>query len=227
LKREVVLDTETTGLNAKGGHRIVEIGCVELLDGSLTGNTFHTYINPERDISAEASAVSGIYTHFLLDKPKFADIAKDFCEFIDGSILIIHNARFDLSFINEEFRRLSIRPFLEEDTIDTVKLSRKKFPGSPASLDALCKRFKIDLSSRSKHGALIDAQLLAQVYLKLIGVEQKSIFDLSKNNNGGEKIEIKLNNSVRPARSHLPSEDELWSHSQTISQINNSMWSQY
>lgn len=167
--REVVLDTETTGLSHKDGHRIIEIGCVELLHRVPTGKTYHTYINPERDVSAGASAVSGLTYDFLKDFSPFASIASEFYQFIQESTLVIHNANFDIGFINAEFSRLEMPLLRVSDAIDTVIISRKKFPGQPANLDALCKRFNIDLSKRTKHGALVDAQLLADVYIELMG----------------------------------------------------------
>ena len=166
--REVVLDTETTGLNPKRGDRIVEIGCVELINHLETGNYFHEYINPERDMPEKAQAVHGLSEKFLSDKPIFSDISKSFTEFIGTSPLIIHNAEFDVGFINWELQRIHFQPLKMERVIDTLLLARKQFPGSPANLDALCRRFQINNSDRDLHGALIDAKLLAEVYLELI-----------------------------------------------------------
>jgi DNA polymerase-3 subunit epsilon len=167
--REILLDTETTGLDPKTGHRIVEIGCVELIHRKRTGATFHSYLNPERDMPQEAYRIHGISGEFLQDKPLFAHVAEDFSAFIEGATLVIHNASFDIKFLNAELKTIN-RPLLPLDkVIDTLLIARKRFPGSPASLDALCKRFKIDLSSREKHGALLDAELLAEVYIQLMG----------------------------------------------------------
>lgn len=172
MKREIVLDTETTGLDPKTGDRIVEIGCVELMGGLRTGEVFHCYLNPERDVPDEAFRVHGISTEFLKDKPIFAEKVEDFLEFIADSQLVIHNAAFDMRFVNFELERLGFSALPMTRALDTVALARKKFPGSPASLDALCKRFNIDLSTRTKHGALLDAELLADVYLELLGGRQ-------------------------------------------------------
>jgi DNA polymerase III subunit epsilon len=173
--REVVLDTETTGLDPRSGHRIIEIGCVELLNCVPTGRCHHVFVNPDRLVPAEAQAIHGITDAFLADKPPFAAIADDFLSFIGLSPLVIHNAAFDLGFINHELERLA-RPLLTADrAVDTVQLARRKYPGAPASLDALCRRFQIDLSDRTLHGALKDCQLLAQVYLELQGGRQPGL----------------------------------------------------
>lgn len=172
MLREIAFDTETTGLNPLGGDRIVEIGCVELRGNVRTGEFFHRYINPERAVPAAAAAVHGLTDDFLHNKPIFAKIVDDFLKFIGDSPLIIHNASFDMGFINMELERCK-KPLLPMDrAVDTVAMARKKFPGSPASLDALCRRFNIDLSRRTQHGALLDAELLADVYLELQGGRQ-------------------------------------------------------
>ena len=175
MKREIILDTETTGLDPYSGHRIIEIGCVEVISGIRSGAFFHTYLNPERDVPDEAYRVHGIATEFLKDKPVFAEKVDDFLEFIGGDPLVIHNAGFDMRFINAELERLGFPALPMTRAIDTVLIARKKFPGSPASLDALCKRFEIDLSQRTKHGALLDAELLADVYLELMGGRQVAL----------------------------------------------------
>jgi len=173
--REIVLDTETTGLDPAAGHRIVEVGMLELINHIPTGQAFHRYIDPERDMPAEAFAVHGLSSEFLSDKPTFAAIADDFLSFIDDAPLIIHNAGFDMGFINAELTRLA-RPILDDDrVIDTLMLARRKHPMGPNSLDALCKRHDIDNSRRDKHGALLDAELLAEVYLALIGGRQTAM----------------------------------------------------
>ena len=218
--REVVLDTETTGLNPKGGDRIVEIGCVELINHLETGNYFHEYINPERDMPEKAQAVHGLSEKFLSDKPIFSDISKSFTEFIGTSPLIIHNAEFDVGFINWELQRIHFQPLKMERVIDTLMLARKQFPGSPANLDALCRRFQINNSDRDLHGALIDAKLLAEVYLELIGGRQQRMNLNTKKSN--EKIEVeKIKFKARP---HLPSLEEKKLHAQFLKKIKSPIW---
>lgn len=173
--REVVLDTETTGLDPMDGHRIIEIGCLELLNHIPTGRTFHVYLNPERDISDGAYEVHGISSAELAGKPLFRDIADDFAAFLDDAALVIHNAAFDLGFINAELQRLDRTPINEERAVDTLMIARRKYPGGQNSLDGLCRRFGIDNSMRDKHGALLDAELLAEVYLELIGGRQPGL----------------------------------------------------
>lgn len=173
--REIAFDTETTGLDPEVGHRIVEIGCVEMIGHIRTGRTFHAYINPEREVPREAEAVHGLSTKFLSDKPKFSEIAQAFLEFIEDSPLVIHNAGFDMKFINHELFLAEKPTIRTERAIDTLLLARQKFPGQPNSLDALCKRFNVDLSLRTKHGALLDSELLADVYLELRGGRQTAL----------------------------------------------------
>lgn len=173
--REIVLDTETTGLDPVTGDRVVEIACIELLNYIPTGRNWHCYLNPERDMPQAAFNVHGLSTEFLADKPLFAAIADDFLTFIDGARIIIHNAAFDIAFLNSELGRIK-RPLLTGDrVVDTLSLARRKHPGAPNSLDALCRRYQIDLSSRSKHGALVDCELLAQVYVELTGRRQAKL----------------------------------------------------
>ncbi|MEL6416315.1 MAG: DNA polymerase III subunit epsilon [Pseudomonadota bacterium] len=173
--REIVLDTETTGLDPQEGHRIVEIGGVELLNHMPTGRTYHQYINPQRDMPAEAFAVHGISEEFLADKPVFADIATDFISFVGDAKLVIHNASFDMKFLNAELNWCAQATLPNDQAIDTLIIARRKFPGSPASLDALCRRFGIDNSAREKHGALLDSEILAEVYLELVGGRQPDL----------------------------------------------------
>lgn len=170
--REIVLDTETTGFDPETGDRIVEIGAVELNGHIATGRTYHQYINPERSMPDEAFAVHGLGDEFLADKPVFAHIAEDFLDFIGDATLVIHNASFDMKFLNAELGWLGKAALPMDRAIDTVAMARKKFPGSPASLDALCRRFQIDNSARTLHGALLDSEILAEVYLELIGGRQ-------------------------------------------------------
>ena len=170
--REIVLDTETTGLDPLQGHRLVEIGAVELFNHLPTGKTYHTYINPNRDMPREAEAVHGLSGEFLKDKPVFSKIADAFQEFIGDTLLIIHNASFDVGFLNAELGFVKKPPILFERVVDTLALAKKRHPMGPNSLDALCKRYGIDISKRTKHGALVDSELLAEVYLELLGGRQ-------------------------------------------------------
>ena len=174
--REIVLDTETTGFEPAEGHRIVEIGAIELFNHLPTGRTFHRYVNPERSMPTEAFQVHGLGDDFLRDKPRFAEIAAAFLDFVGGdSRLVIHNASFDMKFLNAELSWVNLPLIAMERALDTVALARRKFPGAPASLDALCRRFGIDNSAREKHGALLDSELLAEVYLELIGGRQPDL----------------------------------------------------
>lgn len=221
--REIVLDTETTGLSHKDGHRIIEIGCIELYNLIPTGRHFQTYINPQRDVPPEASAISGIKTEFLQDKPLFENIIDAFLAFIEDSPFVIHNADFDIGFLNMEFQRLDKPLFPSSRAVDTVRLARAKFPGAPASLDALCRRFGIDLSSRTQHGALIDSQLLAQVYLELKGGRQSSLAFLAQEKN--QKDHTFRAKTYRVPRPHQPTEEELHQHSMLLEKIKNPIWS--
>ncbi len=172
---EIVLDTETTGISIKDGHRIVEIGCIELNDLIPTKNKFHCYINPEKNVSESAFKIHGYSNEFLSDKPKFKDIAKEFLDFIKNKRLVIHNAEFDLSHINNELSILGLEKIDSSVVIDTLDLARNKFPGSSASLDALCKRYRIDNSKREKHNALMDCELLSKVYVNLLDQKEPSL----------------------------------------------------
>jgi DNA polymerase III subunit epsilon len=224
--RRVALDTETTGLNPLDGHRIVEIGCVEL-DGNIpTGKEWHSYLNPERSMPEAAYSVHGLGDNFLFNKPVFKDVVHDFINFIGDATLVIHNARFDIGFLNNELKILGL-PLIEMDkSIDTVQLARKTIPGAAASLDALCKRFEIDLSGREKHGALLDAQLLAEVYLELTGGRQASLgLRQEKNgsiNNISEKDEG-LIEKLNFVEATLKKKDKE-SHEQMLKKINSSIW---
>jgi DNA polymerase III subunit epsilon len=171
--REIVFDTETTGFEPGDGHRIVEIGCVELMDHFPTGNTLQFYLNPERDVPIESQRVHGLSAQFLSDKPLFSAVAEEFLAFIGDAPLVIHNASFDIKFINAELARTGHSPIPLARSIDTIEIAKRKIPGARYSLDELCKRFGVDLSARSKHGALLDAQLTAEIYLELIGGRQR------------------------------------------------------
>jgi DNA polymerase-3 subunit epsilon len=173
--REIVFDTETTGFEPSDGHRIVEIGCVELMDHIPTGRSFQAYLHPERQVPIESQRIHGLSDEFLADKPKFAEIVEEFLAFIGDAPLVIHNASFDLKFINSELHRVGKPPLPAARAIDTIEMAKSKIPGARYSLDELCKRFGIDLSVRTKHGALLDAELTAQVYLELIGGRQRKL----------------------------------------------------
>lgn len=218
--REAVLDTETTGLSPKSGDRIVEIGCVELVNHLPTGECFHEYINPERDMPEQAQAVHGLSEEFLSDKPLFADVSKAFDDFIGSSPLIIHNAEFDLGFLNAERDRLDFEPIPMDRAIDTVQMARRKFPGSQASLDALCRRFQIDISDRDVHGALKDAKLLAEVYLELIGGRQQGMELAAETTIAATALE----KNSRPPRPHAPSPAEEAVHAKFLEKLNQPIW---
>ncbi len=222
--RQIVLDTETTGLSPKEGHQIIEIGCVELINRRLTQNHFHVYINPEREVEEEALAVHGISNDFLKEKPKFAEIVDDFVGFIQGAELIIHNAPFDVGFMDHELSLLANEARRIENlctVFDTLLFARKKHPGARNSLDALCKRYGIDNSHRDLHGALLDAEILADVYLLMTGgqaslLEEDDVFESA----GSEKI-VRLHKE-RPALKIVHcSEEELTQHKHYLAQLKN------
>lgn len=225
--REIILDTETTGLEPRDGHRIVEIGALEMKNKVLTGNKFHFYLNPGRDMPTEAYRIHGISGEFLKDKPPFAEIADEFLNFIEGSKLVIHNAPFDIKFLNYELSQVN-KPSIDlSRTIDTYVMARKLFPGMKTNLDALCKRFKVDNSGRKLHGALKDAALLADVYVELTGGRQVS-FNI---NNKNENLEQKLyNEKVMIAENKktiiiAPTKEELQKHKEFLKKFSSSIWS--
>ncbi|NBC34197.1 MAG: DNA polymerase III subunit epsilon [Alphaproteobacteria bacterium] len=223
--REIVLDTETTGLDPDQGDRIVEIGCVELVNHVRTkppGGIFHCYINPERPMAAAAAAVHGLTDEFLADKPVFADIVEEFLTFVGESPLVIHNAPFDLKFLNAEFRRLGRPLFGPDRAIDTLVIARQRYPGAQASLDALCRRFGVDGSSRVLHGALLDTELLAEVYLELRGGRQPGLV-LIEDRPAGD-AGLGRPRIARPARPHAPTPDELAAHEALLDQIKEPLW---
>ncbi len=220
--REIVLDTETTGLDPQAGHRIVEIGCLELINHIPSGRTFHTYINPERAMPDDAFEVHGLSDAFLSDKPLFAAVAGDFLEFLGDAMLVIHNAQFDLGFLNAELGKLGKDRLTEDRAIDTVQLARRKFPGAPASLDALCRRFEIDNAARTKHGALLDAELLAEIYLELIGGRQPS---LGLAASGAARQAAGPRARAAPtARVHEPSAQERAAHEAFVDTLTDPIW---
>ena len=227
--REIVLDTETTGLDPQDGHRIVEIGAVELYNHVPTGNVYHQYINPLISMPDQAFAIHGLSDEFLSDKPKFSEIAKEFLDFIGSAKLVIHNAAFDIKFINAELKSIDEEEITFDRATDTLAIARKKFPGSPASLDSLCRRFKIDNSARVVHGALLDSQILAEVYLELVGGKQPD-FALNIANAPDEDSNFLLNDKrVRVRKEKLKSRltlEEEDSHKNFIKKLGKcSMWS--
>jgi DNA polymerase-3 subunit epsilon len=196
--REIILDTETTGLDPYEGHRVVEIGCVELINRIPTGRTWHCHLNPERDVPQKAYEVHGLSTDFLRDKPRFAELADELLTFVEGAMLVMHNAAFDFGFLNAELERLPRALLRWEHIVDTLALARRRHPGAPASLDALCRRYGIDLTERemSGHGALLDCRLLASVYVELIGGNQARLEFAA---NGGQAAMLQANaEAIRP-----------------------------
>ena len=212
--KEVILDTETTGLFVKDGHRIVEIGCIELEDLVPTKNSFHCYLNPERKVSEKALEVHGYTDEFLSKQKKFSDVVDEFLIFIENKKLVIHNAEFDLSHLNNELTLLGRKKLNIENTIDTLSLARDKFPGSPTSLDALCKRYRIDNSNRTQHTALIDCDLLAKVYINLLDQKEPS---LNFQNEDNEKLTNNSNQINQYYKAVIkPTEDELKLHKEYL-----------
>jgi DNA polymerase III subunit epsilon len=211
---EVVLDTETTGLSVREGHRVVEIGCIELENFTSTSKKFHCYLNPERKVSEKALEVHGYSDEFLSSKKKFKDIVDDFLNFIKDKKLVIHNAEFDLAHLNNELSLLGRKKIDNKNVIDTLALARDKFPGSPTSLDALCKRYRIDNSKRTHHTALIDCDLLSKVYINLLDKKEPT---LNFQNQENEKFEINSNkNSLYFKKVIKPTNDEIKSHKEYL-----------
>jgi DNA polymerase-3 subunit epsilon len=221
--REVILDTETTGLDPASGHRVVEIACLELINHLPSGRRYQTYLNPDRDMPDDAFRIHGLTARFLADKPRFADVVEEFLAFIDGAPLVIHNAEFDIGFLNAELKLAGRPPLAAGGAVDTVLLARRKFPGSPASLDALCRRFNIDNSARELHGALLDAELLAEVYLELVGGRQAGL-DLAQGEALAAAAMIAAGGPVRPARPHGPSPEEEAAHEALLDKIKQPLW---
>ena len=221
--REICLDTETTGLDPKDGHKIIEIACFELINKVKTGKVFHSFVNPLRDVPHEAFRIHGISTEFLKDKPTFDLIADKFLDFIGDDILVIHNASFDIKFLNFELNFLRKKTLEMTRVVDSLMLARKKFPGGQNSLDALCKRFNLDLSKREKHGAMIDTELLCDVYIELMGGAQEGFgFDNFKKNEASKNSEIidlvvpKNNKKIIADRNFVVSDAELKEHQEFI-----------
>jgi DNA polymerase-3 subunit epsilon len=226
MKREIVLDTETTGFEPSEGHRLVEIGCVELENHLPTGKVFHAYINPQRDVPAEAARIHGLTTEFLQDKPIFTEKVDEFRAFIEGATLVIHNAEFDMKFLNAELKGAGFPKGLGQvEVVDTLLVARQKFPGQPANLDALCRRFKIDNTERKFHGALLDAQLLAEVYLELKGGRQHGLGLASEAAAiGTAQLNAKIRRQNRETRSFPVSAGELAVHEKFVGGIKGSLW---
>ena len=236
MMREIVLDTETTGINPRDGHRIIEIGALELMHHLPTGKQLHIYINPEREIDQGAVAVHGLTSEFLSDKPVFASIVDEFLEFIGDAPLVIHNASFDMGFINAELEKIQ-RPVVPMDrAIDTLTMARRKFPGAQANLDALCRRFEINNSHRDLHGALIDADLLAGVYIELLGGRQPGL-SLATDVNSQRQTSPKNSDvpagtltidsppaQTRPIRPHAPTAEEQAAHEAFIAKLDDPIW---
>jgi DNA polymerase III subunit epsilon len=222
--REIVLDTETTGLDPKTGDRIVEIGCVELVNHVATGETFHRYVNPERDMPEEAFRVHNLSEEFLRGHGVFAEVADDFIDFIGDDPLVIHNAEFDMKFINAELARMDRDRLPMSRAVDTLIIARRKYPGASASLDALCRRFDISLSERTQHGALLDARLLAEVYLELSGGRQPGL--------GLAAIVAEqtapqvVTRTLRPPRPHAPTSAEQEAHAAFVDTLSEPIWKQ-
>ena len=212
--RQIVLDTETTGIDPNEGHRIIEIGCVEVVERQLTGRNYHVYINPEREVEAEAITVHGITNEFLKDKPKFAEIADEFFEFIKGAELVIHNAAFDVGFMDSEFARLKpVRKTADHcGVVDTLAIARAKHPGQKNNLDALCKRYGVDNSNRDLHGALLDAEILADVYLLMTGGQTALSLDSGAGDDGSAGGLRRISSERQPLAVVRASDEEAEAH---------------
>ena len=224
--REIVLDTETTGFDPAEGHRLVEIGCLELDNHLPTGRVFHTYLNPLRDVPAEATRVHGLTTAFLKNHPLFTEKVGDFLDFIGDATLVIHNAEFDLKFLHAELKSAGFAKALQKnEVIDTLLIARQKFPGQPANLDALCRRFKVDNSGRKFHGALLDSELLAEVYLELMGGRQHGLGLLSEQAAlSSAQLNARIKRQKREQRSFPVSEQDSARHQAFLDKIKNHLW---
>jgi DNA polymerase III subunit epsilon len=224
--REIIFDTETTGLDPQRGDRMVEIGCIEMVNRVATGRTFHAYFNPERDMPAEAEAVHGLSAAFLGDKPRFAEKVAELLEFIGDCPLVAHNAGFDFGFLNAELALCSLDPVCRTRMVDTVAIARTRHPGAKLSLDALCTRYGIDRSHRVRHGALLDAELLAQVYVELRGGRQIGLeLAAERRDETITVVTMRTDRLFRPARPHMASEAELAAHAAFIETLKAPLWS--
>ncbi len=223
--REIILDTETTGFEPAEGHRMVELGCVELINHLPTGRTLHLYYNPQRDVPPEAARVHGLTTEFLQDKPLFAEKVDDFLDFIGDARLVIHNAEFDMKFLNHELRLCGLKALSFDRVLDTLTMARSKFPGQPASLDALCRRFKIDNSERKFHGALLDSELLAEGYLELVGGRQHGLGFISESAAmSSAQLNARIKRQNRPQRHFAPSSAEVETHRSFLEKLKDALW---
>jgi DNA polymerase-3 subunit epsilon len=224
--REIVFDTETTGLDPEAGHRIIEIAAIELVNHLPTGRHFHRHVNPEREIAPEAQAIHGMKLSDLADKPVFASIVSELLEFLGDARLVAHNAEFDVKFLNAELKALGFPPVPMARALDTVQMARRKFPGAPASLDALCQRFGVDNTQRTLHGALLDAELLSEVYLELIGGRQAAMLLEAGTDTGGLIMApiVARQRPPREVRPHAPTPEELAAHAALLGKLKNPLW---
>ena len=227
MVREIVFDTETTGLSPERGDKLVEIGAVELINHKPTGRVFHKYINPERDVPEEVVKVHGLTEEFLKDFPIFRDVADEFIDFVgDDGILVAHNANFDMGFINYELSLLNKNTYKNDRVIDTLEIAKNIFPGARNNLDALCKRFNIDNSKRTKHGALLDAELLSEVYLQLLGGDEPEMkLGVEKKTKKTETISNDNSKIYRESRKFSLSDEEIKAHNEFMQKIKNPIWS--
>jgi DNA polymerase-3 subunit epsilon len=224
MQREIALDTETTGLDPAMGDRVVEIGCVEMVGRVRTGRHFQVYLNPERAMPEGAFRVHGLSDAFLKDKPRFAEVAQDFLTFIEDAPLVIHNAQFDMKFLNAELKRAGLPLLPIERAVDTISIARRKFPGAPAKLDALCKRYAIDTSARTLHGALLDAELLADVYLELMGGRQESM--MLNAQSATTQASVGIVAVAIAYRRFDPTPEELSAHAEFLKRLKQPLWAQ-
>lgn len=225
MTREIVLDTETTGFEPAEGHRLVEIGCIELENHLPTGRVFHTYLNPMREVPPDATRIHGLTTEFLKSHPLFTEKVGEFLEFIEGAQLVIHNAEFDMKFLNAELKACGFKPMPMTRAIDTLLIARQKFPGQPANLDALCRRFKIDNSARKFHGALLDSELLAEVYLEMMGGRQHGLSLISDQAAAASaQLAARIKQQNRRKRTFAPSDGEVAAHGTFIGTLKNALW---
>ena len=224
--REIIFDTETTGFDPKNGDRMVEVGCIEMVHRVPTGRTFHAYFNPQRSMPAEAEAVHGLSDAFLADKPLFSELAQDFLDFIEDSPMVAHNAGFDFTFINAELALCGMAEVGRHRMIDTVALAKVRHPGAKLSLDALCTRYGIDRSHRTKHGALLDAELLAQVYVELRGGRQIGLELVAETTEIVTEIKVLVRKDriFRQPRSHVATAEELAAHAEFLKSVDTPLW---
>lgn len=227
MTREIILDTETTGLDPRSGHRVVEVACLEIENRKPTGNNFHRYINPERNVPPEAARVHGLTSEFLKKHNVFSSISDDLLAFIDDAPLIIHNAPFDMKFLKAEYQRLELEVFEDHTIVDTLDMARKAYPRQGNSLDALCKRFNISLANRDLHGALIDCELLAAVYFELTGGAQRTFSFGGESKKTESKAPENVKKEMRAIRPLTLSQGDIDSHRDLVSQLQTPLWDKY